>query len=175
MTADPTDTGIPADAPVRRAGGRWLMLFMFFLSGVAALVYQIVWTKELALVFGITIYATSAVVTSYMAGLALGSLFFGRVVDRWKRPMLLFALLELGIFAFAALFPLILRGLEKIYVLAYGPLGDSHYSRARGSWEARSRDSTRSTTSALSSGAWPPVTSSSSSSGCAARWCSPPR
>ncbi|MCK4375742.1 MAG: hypothetical protein KAX19_10450, partial [Candidatus Brocadiae bacterium] len=42
----------------------WLMPLIFFMSGVAALIYQIVWAKQLSLVFGVTIYATSAVVTS---------------------------------------------------------------------------------------------------------------
>jgi len=101
---------------------------MFFLSGVAALVYQIVWAKQLALIFGVTVYATSAVVTAFMAGLALGSLYFGRVVDRWKRPLLLFALLEGGIAAFGALFPAIAAVLKHIYGMLYGPLGESHYA-----------------------------------------------
>jgi spermidine synthase len=103
------------------------MLLMFLLSGVAALIYQIVWARELSLVFGVTIYATSAVVTTFMAGLALGSLYFGRVADRWDRPLVLFALLEAGIGAFALAFPLITRVLEPVYVAFYGPLGESHY------------------------------------------------
>jgi spermidine synthase len=103
------------------------MLLMFLLSGVAALIYQIVWAKELALVFGVTVYATSAVVTAFMGGLALGSLYFGRVVDRWQRPLLLFAFLEAGIAAFALVFPFVAALLERIYVAFYGPLGESHY------------------------------------------------
>jgi spermidine synthase len=103
------------------------MLLAFFLSGAAALTYQIVWARQLALVFGVTIYATSAVVTAFMAGLALGSLYFGRVVDRWRRPLELFALLQLGIAAFAVLFPLVTDGLTHVYVALYGPFGGSHY------------------------------------------------
>lgn len=106
---------------------RWVVLIMFFLSGVAALVYQIVWAKQLSLIFGVTIYATSAVVTAFMAGLALGSLYFGRVVDNWKRPFLLFAVLEGGIAAFGTLFPIIAAVLKHVYVMLYGPLGESHY------------------------------------------------
>jgi len=115
----------PTVRPPRAIG--WAVLIMFFLSGVAALVYQIVWAKQLALIFGVTVYATSAVVTAFMAGLALGSLYFGRVVDRWKRPLLLFALLEGGIAAFGALFPAIAAVLKHVYVMLYGPLGQSHY------------------------------------------------
>ncbi|MHC4591406.1 MAG: fused MFS/spermidine synthase, partial [Planctomycetota bacterium] len=108
-------------------GAAAVVLFMFFLSGVAALTYQIAWTKQLSLIFGVTVYATSAVVTAYMAGLALGSLYFGRVADRWKRPLVLFALLEAGIAGFALAFPAIATGIKHVYVVFYGPLGESHY------------------------------------------------
>lgn len=103
------------------------MPLIFFMSGAAALIYQIVWAKQLSLVFGVTIFATSAVVTSFMAGLALGSLYFGRLVDRWGRPLVLFALLELGIAVFALLFPFIAAGLKPIYAALYGPFGHNHY------------------------------------------------
>ncbi|MCK4373757.1 MAG: fused MFS/spermidine synthase, partial [Candidatus Brocadiae bacterium] len=100
---------------------------MFFLSGIAALIYQIVWAKELTLVFGVTLYATSAVVATFMAGLALGSLYFGRLVDRWQRPLVLFALLEVGIAAFAPVFPGMVVLLRRAYVVFYGPFGDNYY------------------------------------------------
>lgn len=126
MSDEPADAmpSAPLGLPRRTA---WLMLFMFFLSGVAALVYQIVWARQLYLVFGVTIYATSAVVTAFMAGLALGSLYFGRWVDRWKSPLLLFGFLQLGIAIFGLCFPLIRAALEPLYVAFYGPFGDNHY------------------------------------------------
>jgi spermidine synthase len=46
---------------------------LFFLSGAAALVYQVAWLRMISLVFGVTVYAASAVLTSFMGGLALGS------------------------------------------------------------------------------------------------------
>ena len=104
------------------------MAFVFFLSGIAALIYQIVWAKKLELVFGVSLYATSAVVTTFMAGLALGSLLIGRLADRWKSPLVLFALLQAGIAGFAFLFPGILLLLKRIYVAFYGPFGESHYA-----------------------------------------------
>jgi len=107
---------------------RSILLLLFFLSGAAALIYQIVWTKQLALIFGVTVYATSAVVSVYMAGLALGSVFFGWWVDRWRRPLVLFAVLEGGIAVLALLFPLITSAvLKPAYATFYGSLGDNHY------------------------------------------------
>ncbi len=125
MSVQPSPSALPAKGRPRAA--LWAMSLMFFLSGVAALIYQIVWAKELALVFGVTLYATSAVVTTFMAGLALGSLYFGRLVDRWERPLVLFALLEAGIGAFALVFPAAVVLLRHTYVLLYGPLGEHHY------------------------------------------------
>ena len=63
----------------------WVMIFMFFLSGAAALMYQIIWAKQFARIFGVTLYATSAVVTTFMAGLALGNAIAARHADRKGR------------------------------------------------------------------------------------------
>ena len=52
---------------------------LFFLSGAAGLVYQVLWLRRLALVFGVTVYAASTVLAAFMAGLAIGSLIAGRV------------------------------------------------------------------------------------------------
>ena len=65
----------------------------------SSLVYEVAWSRSLALVFGTTIYAFTAVLTAFMAGLALGAYCFGRVADQTKKPVLLFAKLE---FALAA-------------------------------------------------------------------------
>jgi spermidine synthase len=85
---------------------------LFFLSGVSALVYQIVWLRALALVFGVTVYAASAVLTSFLGGLAVGSWLGGRLADRT-------ALLELGIAASALLVPIALDAAGAIYSLMY--------------------------------------------------------
>ena len=50
-----------------------LLLGLFFLSGACGLVYQVVWLRQLTLIFGATAYATSAVLSTFMGGLALGS------------------------------------------------------------------------------------------------------
>ncbi|NLW50817.1 MAG: fused MFS/spermidine synthase [Candidatus Brocadiaceae bacterium] len=117
---------VPTGGPWRRAAPLALLL-LFFLSGAAALIYQIVWARQLALVFGVTIYANSAVVTAFMAGLALGSLYIGRLADRWDRPLRLFALLEVGIGVFGACFPLLADAATPLYVAFYGAFGANHY------------------------------------------------
>ncbi len=84
---------------------------LFFLSGAAALVYQVVWVRSLTLVFGGSHQAVTAVLVAFMAGLALGGWSIGRVADRVRRPLALYGWLELGIAAFALLF----LGAMRIY------------------------------------------------------------
>ena len=88
---------------------------LFFLSGAAALVYQVVWVRSLTLVFGGSHQAVTAVLVAFMAGLALGGWSIGRVVDRVRRPLALYGWLELGIAAFALLF----LGAMRIYPAVY--------------------------------------------------------
>lgn len=73
---------------------------LLFLSGAAALVYQILWVKQLALVVGVDVYAMTTGVSAFLAGLASGSLLLGRWADRFQQPFRLYALLELGIAVF---------------------------------------------------------------------------
>lgn len=55
---------------------------LLFLSGLSALVYEITLVRVLGYAFGHTFYAVSTVLTTYMAGLALGSHLFGKITDR---------------------------------------------------------------------------------------------
>ena len=72
---------------------------LFFLSGVSALVYEVVWVRVFANVFGNTIYSASIVTAVFMLGLGAGSFAFGILADR--RPAMsmvrAFAFLEGGI------------------------------------------------------------------------------
>ena len=74
-----------------------ILLLGFFLSGMAALIYEVVWTRPLSLIFGSTIYAVSTMLSAFMAGLALGSFILSKYADRLKNPLYTFALLEIGI------------------------------------------------------------------------------
>ena len=67
-------------------------------SGAAGLIYQVVWSRELVLVFGNTTQAISTIVTAFMLGLGLGSLAGGMLSGDPGRPtLLLFSGVELGI------------------------------------------------------------------------------
>ena len=65
-----------------RGSGIYLL---FFLSGAAGLVYEVVWSRLLKDVFGVTAHAVAAVLATFLGGLALGSWALGRYADRYDR------------------------------------------------------------------------------------------
>jgi len=91
-----------------------LYYFLFFLSGISALLYQVVWTKELALLFGVTAYAVCTTLAIFMLGLALGSWYLGPRADTTNRPGYWYAVLELGIAATAGISIVSLEALDGL-------------------------------------------------------------
>lgn len=94
-----------------------VILFSFYLSGYAALTYEIVWTRLLSLVFGTGTYAFSIMLAAYFSGLMLGSRFMGRCVDRIKSHLVYLALLEFGIGLFGLLFLPVFPKLDMPYLV----------------------------------------------------------
>ncbi|HBL16687.1 MAG: hypothetical protein A2X36_13995 [Elusimicrobia bacterium GWA2_69_24] len=76
-----------------------MILFSYFLSGFAALLYEVLWVRLVTLFCGHTALAASAVLSAFMGGLALGSLLGGRLADRRDpgRLLRLYAALEAGV------------------------------------------------------------------------------
>ncbi len=100
------------------------LLLLFFLSGASALVYQVLWMRLLALVFGVTVHAASTVLAAFMTGLALGSALAGRLADRTARPLVAFAIVEALVAVAALATPFGFAGVEVVYVRLHGTLGD---------------------------------------------------
>ncbi|HIE25664.1 TPA: tetratricopeptide repeat protein [Candidatus Poribacteria bacterium] len=103
------------------------ILIIFFASGATGLIYEVIWTRMLILVFGSTVFAVTTVLTSFMAGLALGSFYFGRRADAQARPLRIYAYLEIGIGIFALIFPIILILLNGVYVGIHRQIHASFY------------------------------------------------
>lgn len=77
------------------------MQVIFFLSGFAALLYQISWQRMLFTSFGVDMEAITMIVAVFMLGLGVGGYCGGRIADRFPRHLLLiFTFIELGIGAF---------------------------------------------------------------------------
>jgi len=111
---------------VRTASARSLPLLValggcFALSGLAALVYQTAWTRQFALVFGTSELAVATVLAAYMGGLALGAALIDRLLPRITRPVLTYAVLELGIgLAAIVLVPLLLLASSALLDALFG-------------------------------------------------------
>ena len=95
----------PSPVRVASPGARLpLVAVAFFLSGAAALVYQVVWQRILELSSGIGIYSVAMIVGAFMAGLGLGS----HVGSLWstrlqpERALWAFATIEVGVAIFGA-------------------------------------------------------------------------
>src|SRR4029077_20551362 len=100
-----------------------LVLAAAVLSGAAALVYEVVWLRMLGLVVGHAVDALAAVLSAFMAGLAIGAALFGRLAGRVRRPLRVCALLEGGIAAYAVLLPSVIAALPLASLSLAGVLG----------------------------------------------------
>ena len=75
---------------------------MFF----TALVYQIIWMRQLSLFFGSDVYAATITLGTFMGGLSIGSYISGLVGDSLKKPILIYGIIEILIALSAIIFPL---------------------------------------------------------------------
>ena len=112
-----------APRSTRSNGSRHLapLAGLVFLSGAASLVYEVLWLKELSLLFGSTAYAASTTLAVFFLGLAVGSAVFGRWSPRLRSPLRAYAWLELGIAVSAVLY----FALLEVYFQLYGPIYDA--------------------------------------------------
>lgn len=78
-----------------------LILAFFVVSGASGLIYQVVWTRKLVLLFGSTSQAVSTVLSVFFLGLGVGAWLGGRVADRARNPLMIYGLAELLIGAWA--------------------------------------------------------------------------
>jgi hypothetical protein len=109
----------------RVAGTERLLRFMFFGSGCAALIYEVVWFHLMRLVIGASALSVGIVLASFMGGMFLGSLLFPRYVPPERHPLRVYGLLEIGVGVFGLAMPLVLPAVRSVYLglVGYGPLG----------------------------------------------------
>ena len=100
-----------------------LALSCFWLSGAAGLIYEVVWIRRAALVFGATAPALSTVLAIFFGGLALGSWLGGRLAQRTARPLRVYGWLELALAAIALAATWTLSASDLIYGPIYRALG----------------------------------------------------
>jgi len=90
----------------------WLPLLLgivYCISGLTALAYEVLWARMLAMQFGVSIFGVTLTVAATMFGLGVGSLAAVKWIVPVKKPLALFACLELGIALYALLVPMLLK------------------------------------------------------------------
>ena len=93
-----------------------LVPFLFFCSGATALVYEVVWSKYLTLMFGSTVQAQTVVLAVFMGGLALGNRLFGARADKSPQPLVLYGYIELAIGLYAFFFNSFYQFADTVFV-----------------------------------------------------------
>jgi spermidine synthase len=96
-------------------------LVLFAVSGAAALIYEVLWTRLLTLHMGHGLAAASTVLAAFMGGLAAGAGVAGRYAARLspRRAVQLYAVLEIAIALLALVMPLLLIAVRPLLAAAY--------------------------------------------------------
>jgi len=101
-------------------------VLLYFISGFCGLVYEIVWSRMLVLVMGNTTYATSTILAAFMAGLSVGSFFWGQKIDSLKSsPLFIFGCLEIMVGVSALLLYFAIQSIVPLEVLIIKFASDS--------------------------------------------------
>lgn len=111
LAAPPTPVGPDALGP----GHRGLIHAIFLVSGAVSLVYQVLWMRQLGVLFGNTAQATATTLTAFFLGLALGGFWASRIAPRLRAPLRAYGWVELGIAAAALLHFELLHAYSALY------------------------------------------------------------
>jgi len=93
-----------------------ILLCLYGLSGVTALAYEVLWTRMLSLLFGISILGVVVTVAAFMLGLGLGSLLGYRWQGSLKFTLRTLAGIEIGVALYALSLPTIMQILQGLWV-----------------------------------------------------------
>lgn len=92
-----------------------LLLILFSLSGMCALIYEVVWYQLLQLAIGSTSVSLGILLATFMGGLCIGSIWFPRL-RLTQHPLRIYAGIELGIAAVAVLVQMAIPSLSRLYI-----------------------------------------------------------
>jgi spermidine synthase len=128
--------GVPmseiGEAPEPHAAGKYypVLLCFFIGSGIAALIYEIVWFQLIEFVIGSTAASLAVLLGAFMGGMCIGSLAFARVVPATVHPLKAYAAMELSIGLIAVLILYLLPPAADLYSTIAGHGFSGVFSRA---------------------------------------------
>ena len=105
-------TSAQPSPPLRRFA--FVVLLLYFLSGVTGLAYQVLWARLLSLQFGVSLFGVIVVAAAFMLGLGHGALTGSRWSRRVANPLRLFAVLEAAVAGYALLLPAMSAGIDAV-------------------------------------------------------------
>ena len=93
------EAGAPAPAMVLTPLQRGMVLAAFGLSGLAAMNYQVIWSRLLSMVIGSSVYAFALILMAFLVGIALGSSIMSAILRKRRSRNLIvwLAFVQLGI------------------------------------------------------------------------------
>ena len=104
-----------------------IITLLFFMSGAAALIYEVLWMRELSLLFGNSAQAAASVLAAFFAGLAMGNRYWGVRASNMRNPLKTYAWLEVAIAGGALLYFLILGAYNALYGWLFDVLYDVQF------------------------------------------------
>ena len=104
---------------------------LFLASGAAGLIYQVVWTQDLVLIFGDTTLAIVTTVLAFLAGLGIGALVGAAVGARLRRALAVYGLVEITVGCLALLMPLAFGVIATAFRSAYLSLSPAEVALIR--------------------------------------------
>lgn len=104
---------------------RATLAVIFFLSGASALIFESLWFRLAGLSLGNSVWSASLVLAAFMGGLALGNAVVARLHDRVRKPIRLYAVLEMTIALSGMAVVLLLPQLPQLLGPVLGNLTDT--------------------------------------------------
>ena len=103
---------------------RQALFAIFFVSGAAALVFENLWFRQAGLAFGNSVWASSLVLASFMAGLAAGAALCAHAEARFPRPLRAYVYLEILVAALGFALVVALPRVGSLMAPLLAPLAD---------------------------------------------------
>ncbi|MBI3921986.1 MAG: fused MFS/spermidine synthase [Armatimonadetes bacterium] len=119
LPAPAKDKTAPASTAAEPDSLLLIVLVGFGISGFAAMIYEVAWTRALVQVFGNSTYAFTTMLSAFLVGIALGSAVSGRFVDRARHLYFTFGMIEFLIGVWAAAATPLIECLPPLFLRVY--------------------------------------------------------
>ena len=111
----------------------YLLLILYFFSGITGLAYEVLWARLLTQLFGSSVFGIVVTVAAFMGGLGAGSIYGAKYALRSRNPLRVFAFLELGVAVFAIVLPWGMRAIQEGAIIMAADSGVTTWFAAYGS------------------------------------------